>query len=213
MYRLSSRVYELFILQIGLILTSSPIIIPLLFLDKVIDNVLLWGFFLLFVGPSISAVIGALLTENHQEQAPFRLYFSKYVSNFLDALKITVPAVAVGVILVVDIAWQNKTAYNFVAWLFIIGLVFLSIFYLFATIINVKYKFRFKDLCKLTLYYMFAQYKISLKFLSYFVITFALMYFVSDFLVLLLTVVLLYLLVKDFMPILNDIRVNFIKKR
>lgn len=212
MYKISARVYELLLLQLGFIITSSPLIFAFLFLEKVIDNVLLWGLFAIVLGPSLSAVVAALLTDHREEYAPLVLYFKKYRANFLDALKVTVPVVAIAVVLIVDIAWQIQTAYNFLAWFFLLALFLLGVYAIFAGVINVKFAFRLRDLLRLSAYYMFTQLKLTLKIASYLIITLALMYFVTDFLLILFTVVLIYLITQDFLPVLNDIQTKFVKK-
>ncbi|MGX7198548.1 DUF624 domain-containing protein [Enterococcus nangangensis] len=212
MYKISARVYELLLLQLGFIITSSPLIFAFLFLEKVIDNVLLWGLFAIVLGPSLSAVVAALLTDHREEYAPLVLYFKKYRANFLDALKVTVPVVAIAVVFIVDIAWQIQTAYNFLAWFFLLALFLLGVYAIFAGVINVKFAFRLRDLLRLSAYYMFTQLKLTLKIASYLIITLALMYFVTDFLLILFTVVLIYLITQDFLPVLNDIQTKFVKK-
>ncbi|WP_071130628.1 DUF624 domain-containing protein [Enterococcus timonensis] len=213
MYKFSTKAYELVAWQISFLAVSSPFLVALLFLERSVSNIILWIVFSMFLGPSLAAMIGCLLKKNHSEYSPFKLYFQKYRQNLGDAVKLEIPILVLASIFLVDIQYQIHTDYFFVAWFFIALLVFLSIVTIYAGIINVKFSFRLRDIFRLSLYYTFTQWKVTLKILSYLVIIGAVMFFLTDFLLILFTGIILKLFIADFPPILSDIENNFTKKQ
>jgi len=169
-----------------------------------------------FLGPSLTALCCCMIKyrERNKEKedsltfSDFRYYYKR---NFLDTLKFWTPFCML--FFIFTFSFDYYLALN--SKLTIILLILLSISTISITymlIINAKFKFRTRDLLRLSLYYICCKIKLTLGVLSIFFLILVAMYFYSDFIILFLFSPLCYLLVHYLNPIIEDIQENFIQK-
>ncbi|MGC4759427.1 DUF624 domain-containing protein [Micromonospora trifolii] len=155
--RFTSRVYILIVVQLLLLLTTVPALLPLLVLGRDPSNLPLAALLLVPVGPAISAALYALrhqrtdLTDLH----PAALFWRGYRANALGVLRVWVPTLLWLTVLAVNLAY--RAAVGLSSWwavpLVLIG-VGVTLCAANALVITSLFDFRTRDVLRLAVHFL-----------------------------------------------------------
>ncbi|MET7947214.1 DUF624 domain-containing protein [Micromonospora sp. NPDC005324] len=155
--RITSRVYILLVVELLLLLTTVPALLPLLVLGRDPSNLPLAALLLVPVGPAISAALHALrhqrtdLTDLH----PAALFWRGYRANVFGALRVWVPTLLWLTVLAVNLAYRG--AVGLPSWwavpLVLIG-VGVTLCAANALVITSLFDFRTRDVLRLAVHFL-----------------------------------------------------------
>ncbi|WP_433260726.1 DUF624 domain-containing protein [Micromonospora vinacea] len=155
--RITSRVYILLVVELLLLLTTLPGLLPLLVLGRDPSNLPLAALLLVPVGPAISAALYALrhqrtdLTDLH----PAALFWRGYRANVSGVLRIWVPTLLWLTVLAVNLAYRG--AVGLPGWwavpLVLIG-VGVTLCAANALVITSLFDFRTRDVLRLAVHFL-----------------------------------------------------------
>ncbi|MEU4551750.1 uncharacterized protein DUF624 [Micromonospora violae] len=155
--RITSRVYILLVVELLLLLTTLPGLLPLLLLGRDPSNLPLVALFLVPVGPAIAA---ALYTLRHQrtdltDLRPAALFWRGYRANALGVLRIWVPALLWLTVLALNLVYSG--AVGLAGWwavplVLIAGAVTLGAAN--ALVIIALFDFRTRDVLRLAVHFL-----------------------------------------------------------
>ncbi|WP_433308459.1 DUF624 domain-containing protein [Micromonospora sp. CA-269861] len=155
--RITSRVYILLVVELLLLLTTVPALLPLLLLGRDPSNLPLVALFLVPVGPAISA---ALYAVRHQrtdltDLRPAALFWRGYRANVFGVLRIWVPTLLWLTVLAVNLAYRG--AVGLASWwavpLVLIG-VGVTLGAANALVITSLFDFRTRDVLRLAVHFL-----------------------------------------------------------
>lgn len=186
-----------------------------LFVEPSLTNIVWYLLGLIPVGPALAALYAACIytIEYRDYSEPLKLYWRLFKANFLDSLKIWLPFLLLIYLFSVNINYYTNYSTVFgqpFSWVFIIFTLVLLLYMNVLLMISTKYQFNFKSLLKLGFYYLFTRLALSTGTLFYLFIIGFLLLKVSQWLLLFMPVVMIYLVVLYNFRILNDIKENFI---
>lgn len=157
-------VYWHLVVGVLFLLITAPGTIPALFLERHISNAPLYALFLTPVAPALCAALFALARRPEAEaMTPAQFFFRGYRINFVDSLKVWVPAVLLLTMLTVNLS--NVAATGFGAWYPVVGLLLalvLIVWLLVALTIVSLFSFRSRDVIRLSLGYLLGLPLVSL---------------------------------------------------
>lgn len=155
--RITSRVYILLVLEVLLLLTTVPALLPLLVLGRDASNLPLVALFLVPLGPAISAALYALrhqrtdLTDLH----PAALFWRGYRANAFGVLRIWVPTLLWLTVLTVNLAYRGAAGLSSV-WA--VPLVLIAVVVTLgaanALVITSLFDFRTRDVLRLAVHFL-----------------------------------------------------------
>ncbi|MFI6236886.1 DUF624 domain-containing protein [Micromonospora sp. NPDC050784] len=155
--RITSRVYILLVVELLLLLTTLPALLPLLVLDRHPSNLPLAALLLVPVGPAISAALYALrhqrtdLTDLH----PAALFWRGYRANAFGVLRIWVPTLLWLTVLAVNLAYRG--AVGLPGW-WAVPLVLIAVAVTLcmanALVITSLFDFRTRDVLRLAVHFL-----------------------------------------------------------
>ncbi|MEU8110764.1 DUF624 domain-containing protein [Micromonospora sp. NPDC048947] len=155
--RITSRVYILLVVELLLLLTTLPALLPLLLLGRDPSNLPLAALLLVPVGPAVSAALYALrhqrtdLTDLH----PARVFWRGYRANVLGVLRIWVPTLLWLTVLAVNLAYRGAVGLS--SWwavpLVLIG-VGVTLCAANALVITSLFDFRTRDVLRLAAHFL-----------------------------------------------------------
>ncbi|MBM0204784.1 DUF624 domain-containing protein [Micromonospora sp. STR1s_5] len=155
--RITSRVYILLVVELLLLLTTLPALLPLLVLGRDPSNLPLAALLLVPLGPAISAALYALrhqqtdLTDLH----PAVLFWRGYRANAFGVLRIWVPTLLWLTVLAVNLAYRG--AVGLPGWwavpLVLIG-VGVTLCAANALVITSLFDFRTRDVLRLAVHFL-----------------------------------------------------------
>lgn len=200
-----------------LFLTSNLLFFAVfVFFIPSISNAIYFFVALIPAGPAFAALCHTLSKLNREKEvAPFFDFFHAYKTNFTDVLKVWMPILVVFFILVIDIQYfnQNPTILNQVLnGIFLIALFIIAIFSFYALIITTHFKFRIRDIYRLSAYYIFMRLKITTGNMGIVFLTIVLMFFTSDFIILFISSLVAWILMINSNQILDDVKDRFVRK-
>lgn len=210
----TNHIYWLAQINIYFVLCNIVFLFFFLTLEPSFSNIIIYFLALIPSGPAVSALcyaIGKLVREN--EISPTKDFFYGYKLNFKDTLKLWLPMLLVIFILVVDLQYfyLEATVINqILAIVFLVVLILMLGLLLYIFPINVTYKFRTRDIYKLSIYYSFKKVKITFGNIGIFIITLFLMYVISDFLILFIASLVCYALMVNSKEVMDDIKLNYV---
>jgi uncharacterized membrane protein YesL len=155
--RVTSRVYTLLVVELLLLLTTLPGLLPLLLLSRDPSNLPLVALFLVPVGPAVSAALYAL---RHQapdvtDLRPAARFWRGYRANALGALRVWVPTLLWLTVLAVNLAYRG--AVGLANWwavpLVLIG-VGVTLCAANALMITSLFDFRTRDVLRLAVHFL-----------------------------------------------------------
>jgi len=155
--RITSRVYILLVVELLLLLTTVPALLPLLVLGRDPSNLPLAALLLVPVGPAFSA---ALYTLRHQQADltdlhPAALFWRGYRANAFGALRIWVPTLLWLTVLAVNLAYSG--AVGLASW-WAVPLVLIAVGVTLcaanALVITSLFDFRTRDVLRLAVHFL-----------------------------------------------------------
>ncbi|MBA4493481.1 DUF624 domain-containing protein [Paenactinomyces guangxiensis] len=213
LFRLTNYIYCLLMTNIYFVLSNMIFLFFFMTLKPSFSNITIYFLALTLTGPSISALlysIGKLIRE--KELSPLKDFFHGYKINFKDTMKFWLPLLLVLYILFVDLQYFNanpSTINNVLSAVFLIGIILMIILSMYAFLINAGFKFRLKDIWKLSIYYSFKKVKITFGNLGIVIISMFLTSIISDVLIVCIPSLVCYLFMLNSKEIMEDIKVNF----
>ncbi|GAB4106686.1 DUF624 domain-containing protein [Micromonospora taraxaci] len=155
--RITSRVYILLVVELLLLLTTVPGLLPLLVLGRDPSNLPLAALFLVPVGPAVSA---ALYTMRHQrtdltDLRPAALFWRGYRTNVSGVLRVWVPTLVWLTVLAMNLAYRD--AVGLASW-WSVPLVLLAVGVTLcaanALVITSLFDFRTRDVLRLAVHFL-----------------------------------------------------------
>ncbi|PWU69367.1 MULTISPECIES: YesL family protein [Gracilibacillus] len=215
-YRFSNYVYWLLVLNMLFIFTNLLFFAAFMLLIPSISNAIFYFIAFIPSGPAFAALshsLGVLVRD--KDIAPFAEFWKAYRENFLDVMKVWIPILMTFFILVIDIQYfnQNPTVfYQILNGIFLVALLLLTIFTFYVLVITTHYKFRIRDIYRLSIYYIFTRIKITTGNLGIVFLTIVLMFFTTDFILIFITSLVTWFLMMNTKPIIDDVKVSFVKQ-
>ncbi|GIN57035.1 hypothetical protein J8TS2_13540 [Lederbergia ruris] len=211
----TNHIYWFMLTNIYFVFCNLIFLIAFMTLEPELSNMILIFIALIPTGPAITAlcyVMDKLVRE--KEISPTRDFFYGYKINFKDTLKVWLPMLAAIFILIIDLQYfyQESTKINqIMAIVFLVGLGFLICILLYVFPITAKFKFRMRDVFKLSFYYSFKKLKITTGNIGILIIALFLMIITTDFLFIFIASVLSYVLTLNSRAVIDDIEENYTK--
>ncbi|MEV1159009.1 YesL family protein [Micromonospora chokoriensis] len=155
--RITSRVYILLVVELLLLLTTLPGLLPLLVLGRDPSNLPLAALFLVPVGPAVSA---ALYTVRHQrtdltDLRPAALFWRGYRTNVSGVLRVWVPTLVWLTVLAMNLAYRDAVGLG--SW-WSVPLVLLAVGVTLcasnALVITSLFDFRTRDVLRLAVHFL-----------------------------------------------------------
>ncbi|MEU1245037.1 DUF624 domain-containing protein [Micromonospora parva] len=155
--RITSRVYILLVVELLLLLTTVPGLLPLLLLDRDPSNLPLVALLLVPVGPALSA---ALYVLRHQrtdltDLRPAAVFWRGYRANAFGVLRIWVPTLLWLAVLALNLAYRD--AVGLATW-WTVPLVLIAVAVTLgaanALVITSLFDFRTRDVLRLAVHFL-----------------------------------------------------------
>ena len=194
-YKLAGQIGHIIFLQLMFIISIFPILVSFLFVRYEISNFIFMTPLFFLAVPALAALSSSTLyILDSQDIKHLGIYFWKqYRKLFLDALKIGIPVIFATSIILIDIASMQKSSTPIFSWFFILLLLVLLVFTVFVGLINIKFKFRIWDMFKISLVWSMAFPSSVIKVITLSLGLLGIMFFVSGFLIFILTSTYIYL--------------------
>lgn len=213
-YSFTNHIYWLALLNIYFVLCNIVFLFIFLILEPTFSNIIFYFLALIPSGPAISALcfaIGKLVRE--KEIYPTKDFFNGYKLNFKDTMKLWLPMLLIIFILIVDLQYFHLEASvinQILSIVFLVVLLLISGLSLYIFPINVIYKFRTRDIYKLSIYYSFKKKKITFGNIGIVIITLFLMYVISDFLIIFIASLVCFAFMLNSKEVMEEIKVNYV---
>ncbi|MDE1548929.1 YesL family protein [Jeotgalibaca caeni] len=215
MFVWSNYVYWLMVTNVQFLIAIIPTLLLFIFVTPAIENLILYVLLLLPVGPALGALIASMIQIlEKKDLTPMKDFWRYYRNNWWDSFRLWGLFVGVEAILIVDILFNNELfgiqtsffSFFFLLLFFLVALVLIPTF-----LISIKFKFTFKDLLKLGMFYTLTRIKLTIGNACILFITYVVMVVTVEMLPLLFMSVFMYLLVAYNFDILSDIKGKYIK--
>lgn len=210
-YKLAGQIGHIIFLQLMFIISIFPIPLSFLFVKYEIGNFIFMTPLFFLVAPALAALSSATLyVLESQNVKHLGIYFWKqYRKLFLDALKIGIPVILAASIILIDIASMQKSSTPIFSWFFILLLLVLLVFTVFVGLINIKFRFRIRDMLKISLVWTMAFPSSIIKVIILSLGLLGIMFFVSGFLIFVLSSTYLYLICYESTKMLDWVWKNY----
>lgn len=209
-YRWSERISSYFFVELAFLIAILPAGIGMFFLIPTLNNILLYGLFLILMGPGVGALIATVETlQTSEVSAPFFTYWKKYRKNLKDSLLLTGIFSFILVICIVDYTYFKGTQWDFASWFFVILLLIATIIYEYSLTIGMKFSFRLRDILRLSITYLLTDLVTTLKLISYTILLVFFSLYISTASTPLIIIIFVYVLVKDTKLIIREIKDKF----
>ncbi|MFF5180179.1 DUF624 domain-containing protein [Micromonospora sp. NPDC000316] len=155
--RIASHVYVLLVVELLLLLTTLPGLLPLLLLGRDPSNLPLAAALLLPVGPALSAALYALRHQRPDltDLRPAALFWRGYRANLRGVLRVWVPTLLWLTVLAVNLAYRDTV--GLATWwavpLILIG-VAVTLCAANALVITSLFDFRTRDVLRLAVHFL-----------------------------------------------------------
>ncbi|SFL51750.1 Uncharacterized membrane protein YesL [Gracilibacillus orientalis] len=216
-YRFSNYVYWLIIFNLLFVMSNILLFSAFILLIPSISNAIFYYIAFIPSGPACAALFHSLsVLARKNEVAPFKEFVQAYKTNFWDVLKVWIPIITALFILIIDIQYfnQNPTVwYQILSGIFLVLLFVMVIFAFYALVITTHYKFRIRDIYRLSLFYFFTWIKRTTGNIGILFLTVVLMFFTSDFIILFISSLVAWLLILNTKPMIQDVKVSFVKDK
>ncbi|MCV9885462.1 YesL family protein [Metabacillus halosaccharovorans] len=215
LYTFTNYVYAFLLTNIYFVLTNGLFIFFFMTLEPSFSNILLYFLALIPTGPAVAALYYSMeKLVRTKELSPTHDFFYGFKKNIKDILSIWFPILLVYFILIVDLQYlrQTPTELNQILSIVIFVLIVLwTMLILNAVAISSRFKFRMRDIWKLSVYYSFMKVKNTVgNMLILFILAF-ITTITTDFLILFVSSFVFYLLALNTKEMLLDIETNFLK--
>lgn len=210
-YKLAGQIGHIVFLQLMFIISIFPILVSFLFVRYEINNFIFMTPLFFLAVPALAALSSSTLyILESQDVKHLGIYFWKqYRKLFLDALKIGIPVIFATSIILIDIASMQKSSTPIFSWFFILLLLVLLVFTVFVGLINIKFKFRIRDMFKISLVWSMAFPSSVIKVITLSLGLLGIMFFVSGFLIFVLTSTYIYLICYELSKMLDWVWKNY----
>ena len=209
--RATTLVYWYLIVEVLLVVAVLPGELASLLLERTTGNALLFALCLVPVGPAVSAGLFALRDRTAAEGlTPAASFWRGYRLNWADALRVWVPALAVGVVVVLGLA--NVGAGGVPGWyagvLVVVG-AGLALWTVNALVIVSFFGFRTRDSARLAAHFLGAKPLGTLGTLSLLVLAAGIVVLTTEAVLALVAVVWLALMLRNARPLLAEVEERF----
>jgi hypothetical protein len=209
--RATAVVYWYLIVEALLVVAVLPGALGSIFLERVPGNALLFALCLVPVGPAVSAALFALRDRTRAEGlTPASSFWHGYRLNWADALKVWVPGLVAGVVILLGLA--NVGAGGVPGWfagaLVVVG-VGLVLWLVNALMIVSFFGFRSRDAARLAAHFLGARPLVTLGSLSLLVLAAGIVALTTEALFGLLAAIWLGLVLRNARPLLADVEERF----
>jgi uncharacterized membrane protein YesL len=215
LYIITNYIYWLLLTNIYFVVTNSLFIFFFMTLKPSFSNILLYFLALLPTGPAIAAMCYSMeKLVRTKEISPTRDFFYGYKKNVKDTFSVWLPILVVYFILIVDLQYLREstsdTSQIISIVIFILTLIWTMLCLNILTI-NARYKFRIRDVWKLSVYYSFTKFKQTFgNFLILFIVAFVTTV-TTDFLIVFTSSIIAYLMMLNMKEMLTDLELKFLK--
>lgn len=210
--RLTGGIYWFLVVGILLGVTALPSLVLLVLLDRSTGNALLAPLCLVPAGPALSAALYALRDRSRAEGlTPWPSFWKGYRLNALDVLRLWAPTMLVLGVIVYSILNIGDAGVPpaFAAVLLVIG-VGVLVWSLQALTIASLFSFRARDVARLGAYYMVRMPLVTLGVLSLLVVAAAVVWLMSEVVLVLVAVIWIWFLLNNAGPMLRDVEQRFV---
>lgn len=211
LFTFTNYIYWLFLTNIYFILANSIFLFFFMTLQQSFSNIILYFLALIPTGPAISALYYSMeKLIRTKELSPTKDFFEGYKKNMKDTLFLWIPILSVFFILLVDFQYlqgSNQLLANIILLLMVIG----AMLTMNILAINMRFKFRIRDIYKLAVYYSFNKFKNTIGGMFILFLVGALTVLTTNFLIIFISSIVAYLLMFNAKEMLNDIEYNFLK--
>jgi hypothetical protein len=209
--RVTAVVYWYLMVEALLVVAVLPGALGSLFLERTPGNAPLFALCLVPVGPAVSAALFALRDRTRAEGlTPASSFWRGYRLNWADALKVWVPALVAGVVLLLGLA--NVGAGGVPGWfagvLVVVG-AGLALWVVNALVIVSFFGFRTRDAARLAAHFLGARPLVTLGSLSLLVLAAGIVALTTEALFGLLAAVWLALVLRNAGPLLTEVEEQF----
>ncbi|MET8231784.1 DUF624 domain-containing protein [Micromonospora sp. NPDC005298] len=155
--RATSRIYILLVVELLLLLTTLPGLLPLLLLDRDASNLPLVALFLVPVGPAVAAALYALRHQRPDltDLRPAAAFWRGYQANLAGVLRVWVPTLLWLTVLAVNLA--HRGAVGLPGW-WAVPLVLIAVGVALcaanALLITALFDFRTRDVLRLAVHFL-----------------------------------------------------------
>ncbi len=210
-YKLAGQIGHIIFLQLMFIISIFPILVSFLFVRYEINNFIFMTPLFFLAVPALAALSSSTLyILESQDVKHLGIYFWKqYRKLFLDALKIGIPVIFATSIILIDISSMQKSSTPIFSWFFILLLLVLLVFTVFVGLINIKFKFRIRDMFKISLVWSMTFPSSVIKVIILSLGLLGIMFFVSGFLIFVLTSTYIYLICHELSKMLDWVWKNY----
>ncbi|WP_299090501.1 DUF624 domain-containing protein [uncultured Metabacillus sp.] len=212
----TNYIYWLLVTNLYFILTNSLFIFFFMTLKPSFSNIIVYFLALIPTGPALAALCYSMeKLVRTKELSPTRDFFYGYRKNIKDTFSVWLPILIVYFILLVDLQYlrqsASETSQILSIVIFILTIVW-TMLCLNILIINSRYKFRVRDVFKLSVYYSFMKFKQTIgNLLILFIVAF-LTVMTTDFFIVFTASIIAFLMMLNMKEMLEDIERNFLKK-
>jgi len=215
LYTFTNYVYAFLLTNLYFVLTNGLFIFFFMTLEPSFSNILLYFLALIPTGPAVAALYYSMeKLVRTKELSPTHDFFYGFKKNVKDILSIWFPILLVYFILIVDLQYlrQTPTELNQILSIVIFVLIVLwTMLILNAVAISARFKFRIRDIWKLSVYYSFMKVKNTVgNMLILFILAF-ITTITTDFLILFVSSIVFFLLALNTKEMLSGIEMNFLK--
>jgi uncharacterized membrane protein YesL len=210
--RIAALIYTLLAVELLLLLTAAPGLVPLVLLDRDASNVPLIVACALPLGPALSAALYALhhrrldLTDLH----PAAAFWRGYRLNVLGILKIWVPFLAVLTIIAVNLTHLRAAGIP-TWWAVLLGIIaaVIALWVANAVVITSLFAFRARDVARLAAYFLVRTGRVTLTNLCLLVVAVGLTAVTSELVTLIAGVLFAAGLLQSSRPLIDQVRREF----
>ncbi|MGC4816761.1 hypothetical protein [Micromonospora sp. DT63] len=155
--RFASRVYTLLVVEVLLLVTTLPGLLPLLLLGRDPSNLPLVALLLLPVGPAVCAALYALRHQRPDltDLRPAALFWRGYRSNATGALRVWAPTLLWLTVLALNLAYRDAVGLR--RW-WVVPLVLIAVGVTLcaanALVITSLFEFRTRDVLRLAVHFL-----------------------------------------------------------
>lgn len=206
--KLTNFVYRLVVIELGFVLSTLPALAGIFFLEQHPSNIPLYAGFALFFGPAIAAGIYAWRAD--ADVVPWLRYWKGWIESFKQSLIVWIPVVGISALVAFNATYADVPAP------FIIGGVVIAaaavIFGIALLVIVANFTFRTRDLFTVVMYGTAAAPLAALGIVSMTILSAAMAFFWSDWVLVLMASFMLVLLARIVRPMIIHINADLIDR-
>lgn len=209
--RATALVYWHLVVEVLLVVTVLPGALATLLLERTPGSAPLFALCLVPVGPAVSAALFALRDRSKAEGlTPASSFWRGYRLNWADALKVWVPALVAGVVILLGLTNVGTGGVpGWYAGALLVVAAGLSLWLVNALLIVSYFGFRARDTARLAAHYLGARPLVTLGTLSLLVLATGTVLLTTEAVFVLFAVVWLALVLRNARPVLADVEERF----